>query len=264
MSNFEVTAVFSQYQTRLRGRAAALLVTLESRLDQIMIAWLLVAGLACALRIAFSPLAVPFDLSAVVPYLLLVLAPMASMVLALRWFADGDQQPQPQIRQSRIGRWAEVGPHGAKAHALYGTSGIMVSLLVGMLLNVPVRALEYLGSMPAISGPVPEWLSVLRAMMTLDVVLMSSLYSIAFVAALRRVPLFPRLLVAIWGLDLAIQLLTAQLVARAPGLPMPVAGALHELLEGNVTKVLISAGLWLPYLLLSKRVNVTFRHRVPA
>jgi hypothetical protein len=36
------------------------------------------------------------------------------------------------------------------------------------------------------------------------------------------------------------------------------------LLEGNVKKVLISAGLWLPYLLLSRRVNVTFRHRVPA
>jgi hypothetical protein len=264
MSSFEVTAVFSQFQTRLRGRATALLLTLEARLDRIMIAWLLVAGFACALRIAFSPLAVPFDLSALVPYTLLVLAPMASMVLALRWFAQGDRQSQPQFRLSCVGRWTNVGRHEARAHSLYGTGGIMVSLLVGLLLNVPVRALEYLGSMPAISGPVPEWLSVLRAMMTLDVVLMSSLYAIAFVAALRRVPLFPRLLVAIWGLDLAMQLLTAQLVARAPGLPASVASALYELLDGNVTKVLISAGLWLPYLILSRRVNVTFRHRIPA
>lgn len=256
--------MFSQYQTRLRGRAAALLLTLEARLDRIMIIWLLAAGSACALRLAFSPLATPFDLGAVVPYLLLTLAPVASMVLALRWFADGDGQPQPRLRLSRVGRWTDVAPHEAKAHALYGTSGIMVSLLVGMLLNVPVRGLEYLGAMPAISGPVPAWLSVLRTMMTLDVVLMSSLYAIAFVAALRRVPLFPRLLVAIWGLDLLIQLLTAQLVVRTPGLPAAVAGALQELLGGNVKKVLISAGLWLPYLLLSTRVNVTFRHRVPA
>ena len=29
-------------------------------------------------------------------------------------------------------------------------------------------------------------------------------------------------------------------------------------------KVLISMALWLPYLLLSTRVNVTYRHRVPA
>jgi hypothetical protein len=43
-----------------------------------------------------------------------------------------------------------------------------------------------------------------------------------------------------------------------------VASALHTLLEGNVKKVLISMALWLPYLLLSTRVNVTYRHRVPA
>ena len=154
MTSFEVSKVFSQYQTRLRSRAAALLLTLEARLDRIMIIWLLVAGFACMLRIALSPLAVPFDIGAMLPYLLLVLAPMASMVMALRWFAEGDRQPQPQVRLSRIGRWTSVGRHEAKAHALYGTGGIMVSLLVGMLLNVPVRALEYLGSMPAISGPV--------------------------------------------------------------------------------------------------------------
>ncbi len=76
--------------------------------------------------------------------------------------------------------------------------------------------------------------------------------------------MFPRLLVAIWLLDLAMQLFTAQMVAGMPGLPRDVAGALQPLLEGNVKKVLISMALWLPYLLLSKRVNVTFRHRVPA
>ena len=82
----------------------------------------------------------------------------------------------------------------------------MVSLLVGMLLNVPVRALEYLAAMPALSGHVPQWLSTLQIAMTLDVVLLTSLYTIAFVAALRRVPLFPRLLVAIWLIDIAMQL----------------------------------------------------------
>jgi hypothetical protein len=41
-----------------------------------------------------------------------------------------------------------------------------------------------------------------------------------------------------------------------------VAGALQSLLSGNIDKVMISAALWLPYLILSERVNVTFRHRV--
>jgi hypothetical protein len=138
----------------------------------------------------------------------------------------------------------------------------MVSLLVGMLLNVPVRALEYLAAIPALSGPVPAWLSTLHLMMTLDVVLLSSLYTIAFVAALRRVPLFPRLLAAIWAIDLAMQLGIAGAVAGTEGLPPKVADALHTLLDGNAKKVLISIGLWLPYLLLSKRVNITYRHRV--
>jgi hypothetical protein len=140
----------------------------------------------------------------------------------------------------------------------------MVSLLVGMLLNVPVRAAEYLAAMPTLSGSVPPWLSTLHLLMTLDVVLLSSLYTIAFVAALRRVPLFPRLLMAIWLLDIAMQLAIAKFTVAQGGLPPTVATALHTLLDGNVTKVMISVGLWLPYLLLSKRVNVTYRNRVAA
>ena len=204
----------------------------------------------------------PIGLDSLLPYILLILAPFASIVLALRWFADGDRQAQPEIRLARVGRWKTVTRSEARLHSLYGAGGIMVSLLVGMLINVPFRALEYLGAMPAITGVVPPWLDILHTMMTLDVVMMSSLYAIAFVAALRHAPMFPRLLVAIWGLDLAMQLATAELVAGTPGLPAPVAEALHNLLDGNVKKVLISIGLWLPYLLLSKRVNVTYRSRI--
>jgi hypothetical protein len=140
----------------------------------------------------------------------------------------------------------------------------MVSLMVGMMLNVPVRAAEYLTAMPPMPLDVPHWLSALHLAMTFDVVVFSSLYMIAFVAALRRVPLFPRLLVAIWMCDLAMQLGTATLVKNAGHVPPDVATALTNMLTGNVKKTLISAALWLPYLLLSTRVNVTYRHRVPA
>jgi hypothetical protein len=87
---------------------------------------------------------------------------------------------------------------------------------------------------------------------------------IAFAAALRHVPLFPRLLVAIWGLDLLMQIIVAKVMAGMAGLPPQVGHALGELLEGNVKKVLISAALWSPYLLLSRRVNLTYRCRVPS
>ena len=250
---------------RLHAKSAALLLSLETRLDRIMLGWLTLAGLASALRIATSPIPAGMpDLSVMAPYLLLVFAPVASMALALRWFANGERLEQPTTRLALLGSWRRLGAADAKRHALYGTTGIMVSLLVGMLLNVPVRAAEYLAAMPALSGPLPAWLATLHTLMTADVVLLSSLYVIAFVAALRRVPLFPRLLVAIWLMDLAMQLVTAQIVAGTPGLPANVATALHGVLEGNATKVLISAALWLPYLLLSTRVNVTYRHRIPA
>lgn len=257
--------MLDQLKHRMHAKSAAILLSIENRLDRIMLAWLGLAGLASALRIAVSPIRTQLpDLSTFAPYMLLVFAPVVSMLLALRWFADGERQPQPATRLARLGSWRSVSSDEARRHSLYGTTGIMVSLLVGMLINIPVRAMEYLAAMPALSGPVPAWLVTLHGLMTVDVVLLSSLYAVAFVAALRRVPLFPRLLVAIWMIDLAMQLVTAQLVAGTPGLPAAVAGALHSLLEGNIMKVLISVALWLPYLLLSTRVNVTFRHRLPA
>lgn len=247
---------------KLHVKSAALLVSIESSLGRIMQMWLLLAGLAAAVRIALSPIHSGLEPITIAPYLLLIFAPFASMALALRWFADGDRLPQPALRLARVGAWRSIGRAKAVRHRLYGAGGLMVSLLIGMLLNVPFRAAEYLAAMPALSGPVPAWLSTLHLMMTLDVVLLSSLYSIAFVAALRRIPLFPRLLVGIWALDLAMQLATARIIAGVPDLPASVGGALQSLLEGNVTRVLVSVGLWLPYLLLSKRVNVTYRHRV--
>ena len=249
---------------RLHAKSTALLLSIEGGLPRIMTGWFVAAMLACALRIAISPIHAAPDLKTVMPYLLVVVTPLLSMGLALHWFRNGDQLPQPTTRLAVIGRWRSVSRDEAGRHALYGTTGIMVSLMVGMLLNVPVRSIEYLAAIPALSGTVPHWLSTLHFAMTLDVVLLSSLYSVAFVAALRRVPLFPRLLVAIWAIDLAMQLGIAAAATSAGGLPTTVADSLQALLQGNVKKVFISVCLWMPYLLLSKRVNVTFRHRVEA
>ena len=254
--------MFIRYQDRFRNRAAELLFAIENRLDRIMQGWLLLAGLACAARIAWNPLRGPVDPLTIGPYLLLILAPFASMVVAMRWFVDADRMPQPSFRLARIGRWLPTDLESARKHSLYGAGGIMVSLLIGMLLNVPIRALEYLAALPALAGPIPSWLADLSLLMTLDVVIFTSLYTIAFIAALRRVPLFPRLLVAIWFCDLTMQVVISKIVAHAPGLPSDVGAALNTLLEGNMQKVLISAGVWLPYLLFSKRVNVTYRHRL--
>ena len=256
--------MIARFQDRFRTRATGVLLALECRLDRLMQAWLLVAGLACALRIAFNPIRGSVDVGTLAPYVLLILAPFASMILAMRWFREGDRIAQPRTRLAFVGRWHSVDLAQARQHPLFGANGIMVSLLIGILLNVPVRSLEYLAAIPVLPGSIPPWLSMLSMLMTLDVVIFGSLYTIAFVAALRRVPLFPRLLAAIWVLDLTMQAVIAQILAGVPGVPFGVSSALHELLAGNMQKVFISIGLWLPYLLLSRRVNVTYRHRIPA
>jgi hypothetical protein len=256
--------MFDRLNERMTARSAALLLAIDSRLDRILQGWLLAFGLLSAARIALAPHPTHgAAFSTVGSYLLVLLAPFVSTLLALRWFADGDRQPQPSTRFARFGRWRSLDRTEALRHPLYGSSGMMVSLLVGMMLNVPVRAVEYLAAMPPLPLSPPAWLSALHFAMTFDVILFGSLYMIAFVAALRRVPLFPRLLLAIWLGDLVMQLATAELVANAGGLPAAVSSALHSLLNGNVKKVLISMALWLPYLILSTRVNVTYRHRVP-
>jgi hypothetical protein len=256
--------MFERLQARGRTKASALLQTLETQLDRIFQGWLLVAGLACALRLLTAPLqAGSVNLGTVAPYLLLTLAPVASALLALRWFSEGHLQPQPSRSLAVLGKWRTVTSAEVRQHRLYGTSGLMVSLMVGMMLNVPMRALEYLTAMPPLVTEAPPWFHALHLAMTFDVVLFSSLYMIAFVAALKKVPFFPRLLAAIWIGDLAMQVAMSNGIGRVPDLPPAVQDGLHQLLEGNMKKVLISVALWLPYLLLSKRVNVTFRSRIP-
>ena len=255
--------MFQALSLKLQARSNALLLAIEGGLDRIMQFWLLFAGLAVAARIALRPQPV-IDAEGILPYLLVTVMPFAAMVLALRWFAEGDRMPQPQPRLSPVGRWVKLSRTEASRHRLYGASGIMVSLLVGILLNVPIRAGEYLLSMPPIGRHAPEWMWTLHMLMTLDVTLLCSLYPIAFVAALRRAPLFPRLLLFIWLTDLSMQVAIAKVLAASHGLPANVAAALEQMLVGNINKVLISIGLWLPYLLLSVRVNVTYRHRIAA
>jgi hypothetical protein len=257
--------MFDRLTNRMNVKTVALLATLETRLDRILIGWLLLAGTIATARMVFSGIEVPIAGTATVgSYMLLIVAPFVSTLLAMRWFADGHLLPQPSTRLARLGRWRTVGMGEMQAHPLYGAKGIMVSLLVGMMLNVPLRAAEYFAAMPPLPQVAPAWLSALHFAMTLDAALFSSLYMIAFVAALRRVPLFPRLLVAIWIGDLTMQLITAKLVVAAGPIPASVTPLLTVLLEANTQKVLISMALWLPYLLLSQRVNVTYRQRVPA
>lgn len=254
----------ADFSTKLYRKSIAAVAMLEKSLPRIMLGWVTFVALAGILRTMFAVSPIDSGVSfiqTITPYILLGAAPIAAYWLADQVFPRGALMQQPEIRLARYGKWQPVNVLAARAHPLFGPTGMMASLLIGMLLNVPVRSLEFLAAVPAMNGNAPLWGQVLFAAMTADVVLMNFLYVVCFVAALRCAPWFPRLLVLTWGLDVTSQLAMAHLVSNAAELPPQVGSAMGSLLSGNIQKVTISAVLWLPYLLLSERVNLTYRQR---
>lgn len=249
---------------RLNARSVALICRLEVELPALALLWAAVAAFACGLRIAFGGDVAGVFVPNLLSYTLLVAAPMVMMFLGLRWFRKDMLQSQPLFRFSRVGQWRAVDPVSARSLPLFGASGFMASLIVGILLNIPLRAFEFLTAIPALPADAPGWFLLLRQLMLLDVVVMTSMYAFAAVLALRHVPSFPRFLVAAWIIDVLMQIGIARIVGALTELPPGVAAPLGGLLEGNLKKVLISVAIWLPYLILSKRVNLTYRCRVPA
>jgi hypothetical protein len=256
---------FSRAADQLHAKSAVLVERLDGDMRKIMLAWTAAASFACGLRIAVTSPDAPLahNLAALVPYMLVVGAPVASLMLAFRWFKQGENFAQPRRSLAQFGCWRPVQLPIARSLPLYGSTGLMASLMLGILINVPIRSLEFLAAIPGVTAH-PLWLGLLSTLMLTDVILLSSLYCVAFVAALRRVPMFPRLLLIVWAIDIMMQSLIFFVVRHSGELPADVAVALHQFLLGNVKKVLISVAIWLPYLILSKRVNLTFRHRIPA
>ena len=249
-------------------KSVALVLSMQVNLQRIVAIWVLLGAFACGLRLSFP--ATPYDAApwmsetGLLPYILVIGAPVGALLLGLRLFPAGRVHAQPTIRLAQIGRWRKIDCLKAREMSQFGLYGVMASLLVGIAVNVPVRTLEFLTAVPALGSYAPSWFVSLYSVMLADVVLLSCLYMFAFAMALRMVPLFPRFLAMIWGVDLLMQIGIAQWIARIDDVPHAVEMALADLLTGNVKKVLISAALWLPYLLLSERVNVTFRNRVSA
>lgn len=251
----------------LHRKSIRIVAGLDVNLRSIALWWIVLISFACGVRLAFAATHIDPGLDALtnaLPYTAVVIAPVATLFFALRLFPHGAVYAQPAIRLARYGKWRRLDCLQARTLPSFGATGLMASLLVGMLLNVPVRTAEFLTAIPALGSHAPGWFQALFHIMVADVVIMSSLYVFAFVMAIRLVPYFPRFLLLVWGADLAAQIGIAKLVAEVPGVPATVEVALLAMLQGNLDKVLISAAVWLPYLILSERVNVTYRQRMGA
>ena len=241
---------------------------LERRTKTLLVAWLLIVALAGSFKILWLIAAHPtaatlaIVLPMIVPYILIALAPVAGYALVVRCFTNGTITAQPRLRIAQVGRWNSVSPAEARQQQNFGMSGLLVSLVAGLLLSMVMRLGEYMLAMPAIPRVAVPWALAMFDAMTFDLIYLSFLYSVCVAMALRAAPLFPRMLAYTWLCDLMMQVAIARYTIGAGGLPTEIATPLQAYLVGNVKKVLISVVIWLPYLLVSNRVNVTFRQRV--
>ncbi|MFL0357709.1 DUF2569 domain-containing protein [Erythrobacter sp. GH1-10] len=256
---------FLQFKSRkARAESRRVIRWTARNLGSLAVAWLTLVALIAVFRIASSPTPpTGFEGYAqlAIPYWLVALAPVAGFMLGRAAFLGEARRRPSSMHFSQVGKWRSVSVREAMRHPSYGPIGFMASLIIGMLLNVMLRTAEFAMAIPALTTEAPPWGIALFWLVTLDVVIMNFFYAVCFVMALRSVPLFPKMLLFAWLMDILLQLGIAHR-ATSYELPSSVAVALQSLLTGNVQKVLISMMIWLPYLILAERVNVTYRHRI--
>lgn len=266
MMSFLMSA-FGRWSRSLHQRSLGVPGFLRRRMVWIAAGWIAFAGIAGALRMAAPavPVQHPFDAwPMLLAYSAIIAAPVFGYLLA-RSAYSGDRARQPlDFHLAFVGQWRRIGPVGAQAHPLFGPFGFLASLLIGLMLNVVVRSGEFFLAVPAMTADAPDWALGMFGLMAMDVVVMNFFYMVAFVMALRNVPLFPRMLLFVWVIDIAMQMTIATQIGLLGSLPGAVVQPLVTLIEGNLQKVAISIAIWLPYMMLSDRVNITYRSRLPA
>ena len=251
----------------LTAESARISGFINRNLIKLLVGWAILSVLAGGLRVVLAAPTMAAEPAAnlagvVLPYLAIALAPLAGYALSSKCFPHGQQRAQPAVRLARIGRWQQLSTRQAQQSPDFGVSGLLVSLIAGLMLSMFIRISEFFLAMPAVPHGAPSWASAMFRVMAFDLVFLSFLYAVCITMALRAAPLFPRMLVYAWLCDLMMQLGIAHYVAAVGGMPTEIAASLQSYLTGNIQKVLISVVIWLPYLLVSARVNVTFRNRI--
>lgn len=261
----QVREAADAYASDLFDKSKTIAGFLDKGMARLFLVWLCCTIPLALFRLA-NPASVVHDPSDAAPiliaYTLLIVAPAAGYLIARNAFLSERAKDQPFFRFAVIGKWRPLDKRSVQSHGSFGAVGFMASLLIGLLLNVVFRTGEFFLAVPAMSNHAPDWGQAMFTMMAADVIITNFFYMVCFVMALRNIPLFPRMLLFAWSVDILMQLLVANQIAIAGDVPAMVSQPLVSLLHGNISKVLISAMVWLPYLILSERVNVTYRHRV--
>lgn len=164
--------------------------------------------------------------------------------------------------------WVSISPELAKTHPLYGFGGWLILAAIGHFLS-PIRAaielypvysqVEY-GTLP------PEFQTLLYVEIALNALFMIwSWANIVLMVTLNR--FFPAswIALAIGSLILMVgDAIAVKTLLDSLGQPMTWEEVFDPDTIREIARTVVSAAIWIPYALIAKRVNVTYRHRVRA
>lgn len=259
--------IVAQQRRRLMRQSRRFVDLLEANLFGVTVGWLAIVGILTTMRLAdpAAPINALGDAWAMMTgYAIIAVAPVLGYLVGVGAARALGRELRVRHRIAILGNWRAVDRETARLRPEFGPYGFLASLVFGLLLNVAIRTFEFYTAVPAMSANAPLWAQTMFGVMAVDLVVTSFFYMTSLALALRLNPLFPRMLFLAWAVDLYMQIFLARRLAMAGGVPDMLNEPIRDLLDGNITKVLIGTVIWLPYLLLSRRVNVTYRLRVPA
>jgi hypothetical protein len=164
--------------------------------------------------------------------------------------------------------WLKVPLELAKQHPLYGAKGWLYLVAAGCLI-MPLRnavtlyptysSLDFAALDPLISSFIYVEIAVNVAV---------GLWALANLYLLLSLnPVFPlsfMAMAAFGGAFVPIDAAVAKFVFDASGQPMTWEETYDQETLREVARSIVYAAVWIPYMIVSRRVNVTFRHRVKA
>lgn len=164
--------------------------------------------------------------------------------------------------------WVAVSPEVARTHPLYGIGGWLILVIIGMVLT-PIRSAVVLypiySEVDFASLPT-DFQTLLYVEIGFNLLLI--VWTIVnLVLLLMRHPAFPTSYVTLLAFALAfvvVDAIAVKLMMDHLGQAMTWAETFDPETLREIGRTAIAAAIWIPYTIVSRRVNVTYRHRVRA
>jgi hypothetical protein len=166
------------------------------------------------------------------------------------------------------GRWATVPLEIAKRHALYGVGGWLWLVVLGNVIS-PIRIALSLGPLYSsidYANLHPRLAAFIYGEIVFNAIVV--LWSVANLFLLfSKHRLFPRSLVGLLAFSsvfVPLDAFVARWVTDSIGQAMPWEEVFDTDTVREIGRSIVGAAIWIPYALMSRRVNVTYLNRVRA